>query len=202
METKKLEVLVVEDAPHHQKAARQLLSDYNVDIVSTFDDAVDKLRNYGTRKSYDVVITDGFYPQGRGDMQYDKTTGKDIHFFGYALTMLAVNEGVPYVALVSDANHHAHPLAYTMDLVPRDPVTMNNSKVLFLNSCRAEHSDMKLYLTLDGSLRYEKDLPKVPEGTEEVKNYRSILGFLVEGKKTAPTQWNILMGPRNKEAEP
>jgi len=123
MTNEKLEILVVEDTPKHQEAARQLLANHNVQIVDTFDEATDLLRLPNicdddlVQPNYDVVLTDMFYTQGQG-----RCLSPDVKHlaaeqlpFGYPISLMACQKGVPYVAIVSDANHHSGPIAYSMD---------------------------------------------------------------------------------------
>lgn len=122
-EQKKLEILVVEDNLLHQEGARVLLAQHNPQIVGTFDEAADLIiggsrysPNKGNKQSYDAVLTDLFIPQGRGDCMADKSMAKQEMPLGYAVAMMALKEGTPYVAMISDANHHANPMAYSLDL--------------------------------------------------------------------------------------
>jgi len=123
MNEKPLDILVVEDELRHQDAAKALLQGHNLTLVDGFDYALDVLKgveNYhGTveRKHFDVVLSDLMFPQGRGDMQgpESKTLAHDPLPFGFPLAIIAARQGVKHIAVVTDMDHHAHPIAYTLD---------------------------------------------------------------------------------------
>jgi CheY-like chemotaxis protein len=220
MEKQKLEILVVEDNALHQEAARALLAEHNVTIVGTFDDAADRIygpsalaieRGANPKGSYDVIITDLFFPQGRGDMMADKNMAKEEMPFGYAVAMMAMKEGVEYIAIASDANHHSHPMAYTLDffLEGRNPQVMNIdvigagcSDVAVINTAYLEQA----YRTPDGRIGTKEEIGEegtvlkpspgfdddetievkgkiVPDDAEPVKNYKAILNMLMGKQK-------------------
>jgi CheY-like chemotaxis protein len=121
MKDEKLEILVVEDTPKHQESARVLLVDHNTQIVGNFDSAIDAFKQRienPAKITYDVVLTDMFFPQGRGEMQGDKSLAQIPQDLGTYLAMYAAQQGVPYVAICSDANHHDSTQTYAIkDLI-------------------------------------------------------------------------------------
>lgn len=138
--TKKLEILVIEDKEVHQESARFLLKDYKVTIVGNYDEAMDLLvGGYQKEKQqYDVVLSDLMIPQGRGDMQTDKSLASETMPFGFPIALIAAKQGVPYVAVVTDMNHHEHPLAYTFDFLKTkrqqvDKLGIENTECMFFD---------------------------------------------------------------------
>ncbi len=116
---KKLEVLVVEDTKEHIDNALKLREEgYTVDVVVNYRGAISAIK----KKNYDVVLTDLFFPWAEG-ADYPLTPGdkKDREdaitpqALGYPLAMVAIAAGVPYVGIVTDANHHNGVMAATTD---------------------------------------------------------------------------------------
>lgn len=206
--TEKLDVLVVEDSPLHQEAARQLLNEHNLTLVGTFDEAADVMR-----KGYDAVLTDMFFTQGRGDCMADKSMGRLEMPFGYAVALMACREGVPNVAVVSDASHHANPIAYTMDFLRNENheaiiQQVGNSKLAVINSPGLIKPIA--YKTADGRIETdhlvdeysipmgpgEPEVPtgrkifsnKLPENAKVVKNWAAALDYVLKGNIWVPSR--------------
>jgi CheY-like chemotaxis protein len=197
-ETKALEILVVEDNLMHQDAARALLKDHNLTVVGTFDDAMDELKNW---QKYDAVLTDLFFPQGRGEMMRDKSMGKIEMPFGYAVSLIASKHGIENIAVVSDANHHDNPIAYTMDFLSgrggQGPIVqqVGTSRLAVINSGALQQA----YLKSDGSVTLEDPytLPKDSERRQEfarkgeyefqrVKNWKAALEQVMNAEIYTP----------------
>lgn len=118
---KALNILVVEDSERHSEAAQQLLSYHNLVLAHGFDYAMDHLVGslYGkrTEQSFDVVLTDLMLPQGRGETQADKSRAYVEMAFGYPIALIAAKQGVPYIGIVTDTDHHNSPIGYTFDFL-------------------------------------------------------------------------------------
>jgi CheY-like chemotaxis protein len=154
---KKLEILVVDDSDVHRNAASILLADHNPTIVDSFDSANDVLvgkYDWETRttykKEFNVVLTDLLFPQGRGAMQgYEGLMLKNEPMaFGFPLVLIAARQGVKHIAIVTDMNHHQHPMAYTFD---------------FFKKMSEKHKEIER-LNINGSVCMmfdERDLPKL-----------------------------------------
>lgn len=116
-------ILVVEDTAKHQDAARALLEGHDVTIVDYFEAACDALGGGESIESisrlatpYDVLLTDLFYTQGReARMTGDHAAASEQQPFGIFLAQIAARLGIPYIGVVTDMNHHQHPLAYAFD---------------------------------------------------------------------------------------
>ncbi len=192
MTDKKLEILVVEDTPIHQEAARRLLSEHNVQIVSTFDEATDLLRiplkweGSIVQPVYDAVLTDMFLTQGQGrclspDMKH---LAKEQMPFGYPIALMACQKGVPYVAIVSDADHHSGPMAYSIDFFAKEYIDrktiqqVGNSRLAVFNRRIKNWT----YLGRDGKIVLEDPLrpssQKIGEGATLVKNWAEALDYV------------------------
>ncbi|HEY4511506.1 MAG TPA: hypothetical protein VJH55_01565 [Candidatus Paceibacterota bacterium] len=122
----KLNILVVEDKPENIAAAKKMLADHNLTVVSGFDDALTALKRngYARRKveapeKFDVVLTDCLYPKGgtacmgprgeavvncQGEMPY-----------GPMVVFHAIEAGVPHIGLITQGNHHDDPFVFALD---------------------------------------------------------------------------------------
>lgn len=198
-----LEILVVEDNPKHQKAARELLGEYNLTVVGTFDEAADYLHGK-QKKQYDAVLTDMFFTQGRGEMMKEKSMGQIEMPFGYAVALMACKEGIPNVAIVSDANHHDNPIAYTLDFFEKGNnqaiiQKVGESKLAVIISGHLKHC----YLKSDGSVtsespyRLPEDSPRLAEfvekdgGFQTVKNWKAALEHVLNGEIDIPRERKV-----------
>ena len=184
----RLNVLVVEDNPIHQKAAQILLADYNLTIAKNFDRAADTITGGSSYSPYrfegvgktkiDVVITDLLFPQGRGDCMADKSRSSWLEKpFGYPIALMAVKEGIPYVAIVSAGNHHEDPMAYTIDFFQderRHPhiFVCGSSKLAIIDSYNLEPT---MYLKDCGT-----ELAEHGEYAKLVKNYKAVMDLLLK----------------------
>jgi len=110
----KLEILVVEDSPKHIESARnELSSEGNLTIVSTYKEAIE----YLNKQKADVVLTDERIPFSKARVYplTDKSfTGLPLPL-GSKVVLYAIAKKVPYVALITDADHHSDEIAATLD---------------------------------------------------------------------------------------
>ena len=100
-------ILVVEDEPHNQEAARILLQDHELTIREDFNSAMNELTeggySRGGEQKFDVMLTDVSMHERRvrcpitGEWCYEELP------LGYALILVAAKEGVPLIGVVSDA---------------------------------------------------------------------------------------------------
>lgn len=139
-----LQVLVIDDSQHHCAAARsQLATEYNLMVVSTYQQALEALQ-----KSWDVVLTDLMMPASAETLGTDalqKYAGQETPL-GFVLAFLAAKSGTKHVAVVTDLNHHAHPISAALDRL-QDRFTVNGATVMFFNNAMtAEGKDWKRVL--------------------------------------------------------
>ena len=144
MENKILNILVVDDTEQHRQAAAEQLRDkYQLHLASNYDealkallgmppaervgDAYDFLRakerlltaapEEAAPPPFDVVLTDLLLPASRqmmGDEAIRTFSGLELAY-GFPIALLALQRAVPYVAINTDANHHAHPMAFALE---------------------------------------------------------------------------------------
>ena len=155
-------ILVVEDKPYHQEAARILLPDYDLTIKEDFDSAIDVLTEdgyaRGKRQEFDIVLTDMLMPQGRGECMGnpDKWRQEEMPF-GYPIVLIAAKEGVPFIGVVSDMSHHDHPLVYTLDFLTRDKRKISNGHYIESPPIRIENSMCRFFGDSSLHMLYMKD---------------------------------------------
>ncbi len=134
-----MKILVVEDSQTHREAAKRQLAEHEVTVVKSFVIASELLHGHegvavGGRTheeytpplvmpayenllpvSFDAVLLDLNMPAektascmagGEGEVPY-----------GFILALRAVQCGVKYVGIITDANHHSGPLTAALDLI-------------------------------------------------------------------------------------
>ncbi|MBI2624239.1 hypothetical protein HYW67_01965 [Candidatus Parcubacteria bacterium] len=122
-----MKILVIEDSPLHQEAARILMPEHDVNIIDSFISFYEKVRPITANipeyckpaeldlASFDAVLTDVNLPSHHSD---EAATG-----FVIALQALAV--GVKRVGIITDANHHRDSYGRAFDL-PFSVVKVND----------------------------------------------------------------------------
>lgn len=106
-----LKILVVEDNPIHQEAAKKQLNNYDVTIMKSFTEFFNAVRQGVELSDYDVVLTDVKLPSpqdgGRGEVEAAT---------GFVVALKALQEGVKMVGIITDVNHHEDVYGKAMDL--------------------------------------------------------------------------------------
>lgn len=144
-----MKILVIDDSPIHQQAARQTLMGHALTIAKSYEEGfmllapIERGGMYvvsGMKGGvYDAVLSDLLMPaSGRMMESPSKFEGKEQPL-GWALILRAVLNGATRAAIVSDAHHHAHPAAYALETIDnaidgptRKPqFTINGAKVGF-----------------------------------------------------------------------
>jgi len=132
-----MEILVIEDTEMHMQSAREQLSGHNLEIVSAYEAAEISLQH----NQYNVVLTDLMMPKGGNSVMSPKGMRYifDLLPYGFPLILLAAKKNVPYIGLVTDVNHHDHPMSACIDPLssaywneknsPSSLLRINNSRV-------------------------------------------------------------------------
>ena len=116
----KLSILVVEDSPISiERAKVDLASRGNLTVKTTYHDAIEFMHGLARdKKRLDMVITDDRIPFAEEPTypvsSWDTFTGRAISL-GPRIVLYAIGEHVPYIAMVSDTNHHEDEFAATSD---------------------------------------------------------------------------------------
>lgn len=169
-----LEILVVEDTPHHAEAAIAQLTalGHKVYVAKDLSEALtcfglgkyfEGAKEPAPPQRYDVVLSDMMFPTGE-----KATHGFDhaqIAPLGYTVALYAARCGVPAVAIVTDMNHHDGPVATTFDVLTLDGFY-----------------GKKMAFRVDGATVVMFDVRDLPRVDREVKNWAAALNvFIAEG---------------------
>jgi CheY-like chemotaxis protein len=124
-------VLVIENSQCHVEAAKkQLSTDYDLTVVTNYQQALKAVQ-----QPYDAVLTDLMLPASSetlGTEAIEKYVGQEMPL-GFVLVFLASAAGTKRIGVVTDLNHHAHPVSAALDHL-RKPHTINGATVIFANT--------------------------------------------------------------------
>lgn len=126
MNTTKLNILIVEDKAENIAAARKMLSEHNLTVVSGFDDALTALGRNGYARHkveapehFDVVLTDCMFPKGgtacMGPTGQAVVSCQGEMPYGPMVVLHAIEVGVPSIGLITKGNHHDDPFVFALD---------------------------------------------------------------------------------------
>jgi len=138
-----MKVLIVDDNDLHCQAAVQTLSEHDLTIVSSYDEAYVLIQKTGrmhapsaeTRTtSFDAVFCDLLMPAGSiaQGIEGQPLVGQ-IMPVGWALAINAALRGVRYVAVISDMSHHDHPGSALLDQMKFQIFELHGARALFTN---------------------------------------------------------------------
>jgi len=110
---KTVNILVIEDTEKHLQSAKEQFIDYTVTLSENYEDG----KKFLETDSYDVLLTDLLMP--KGNMETMGQEGMKYIFdllpFGFPLALLAAKKGIKYIGIVTDVNHHDHPMSAAID---------------------------------------------------------------------------------------
>lgn len=106
----KIAILVVDDTQANLAMAESQFKGKNVTLTccNLFSVASEMIK----QRKFDMLLTDLMMPGEADGTSAD--IGKDTPY-GLVLSILAKTMGIPHVAIVTDINHHASPIAWAMD---------------------------------------------------------------------------------------
>lgn len=177
-----LEILVVEDKEKHLEGIKALEAEGHTVTVAKDYIAAQKFL-YGDykketkAKKYDVVLTDLMFPMGgepyeevsMGDNDKEKRSAENA--LGYAIVLAAAQKKIPYVAVVTDMNHHQNPIAATFDMIGSDKVIRD-----------ADTDELTYYsrrsFKIDDSKVLFFDIRDLKCGDDGMKDYKQVLHLL------------------------
>ncbi len=155
-------ILVIEDSELHQISAREQFKEYILEIAVDYESGVKAIE-----KVPDVMLTDLMMPKGNANtlspegMQYLF----DEFPYGFPLALLAAKQGVKYIGVVTDINHHNHPMSACLDVI---------SGAYW----RKEEAKNSIY-RINNSLLGIFHAPFIEEN-ERKKDWKSVLEILIE----------------------
>ena len=107
-------ILVVDDNQKNLEAAKNQLTGCELTTCATFTEAKAAIIN----GNFHVVMTDVMMPgekNGQGP-QSAHYVGSLVPI-GLVVALLALKQDVPHIYIVSDTNHHDHPVAWALDSI-------------------------------------------------------------------------------------
>ena len=138
-----MKILVIDDNPIHQDAARrQLGGEHSLVTTDSYGEGQTILRGKGDFPEgfFDVVLVDLLmpaygYPLADEGLRF---AGKEMPV-GIFLALLAAKKGAKYVAVLTDSDHHSHPASACFDAFNESeskptPLLVENARVLLCNS--------------------------------------------------------------------
>jgi CheY-like chemotaxis protein len=178
-----MKILVIDDSPIHQDAARAQLKDHDLTVVGTYDEAQALLEK---EHYFEVVLADLLLPASEQQQNIGSALVGQEMPVGIFLALLAARNGAKYVSVFTDANHHEHPASACFDpFNPRgafDPTTftVEGAKVLLCNDKNLVEAFYKedLSKVMDWG-EYFRDRGKAEEITVSAKNWRELLERLI-----------------------
>lgn len=158
-----MRILVVDDKQEHlQAATSQLGSAHQVETRDEYTEAVALLKEGAP---FDVLLSDLLMPAE------PQTLGKEgLRFLGHeipiglVLAFRAAAVGVKHVAVITDANHHNHPMSAAIDWINPAYWNKNDAELFVVNNTRVliAHAPM----TADGRKNWAEALAVVLGGRE------------------------------------
>lgn len=119
--TQKLAILVVDDSAVHRAAAQSQISDHDLVVVGTYEEALTLIegnrwnicrREKAAPRHFDVVMVDLLMPAPGLD-RTEKRIGEEMPV-GIFLGLLAAKRGAKALVF-TDSDHHAHPASACFD---------------------------------------------------------------------------------------
>jgi len=123
-----MKILIVDDRIENLEAAKKQLSEHEVFVAQTLQEARSILVDFNVinQIGIDVVMTDVMMPAEEHGMgkKGEKYIGELVPV-GLVVALLALGCNVSRVCIVSDTNHHDHPVAWALDSI----TVLNHKKV-------------------------------------------------------------------------
>lgn len=117
-----MKILIIEDNEKHLQSARKFADEcgHTVTIAKNYDEAEealcgeDRFGRHEPVKAFDVVLTDLMMPASKTGLGTTDYIGTEQPY-GLNLLMVAMRTGVKAVGLLTDGNHHSHPMTWALD---------------------------------------------------------------------------------------
>lgn len=123
--------MIIDDSPKHLAAGKKLEVDGHVIVCTdSYMEGVSLMKAGG----FDAALLDLLMPAEEFQLG-----GEGLKLFGhetpvgFALALIAAQAGIPKVAVVTDMNHHHHPMSAAIDWL-RKPLIINDSIVQFMHA--------------------------------------------------------------------
>jgi len=128
-----MKVLVLDDNPVHQEAAKSQFSGCKLAVASSYEMAEMWIKNC----QFDAVLLDLMIPapgrtMGKKGMAF---AGQEMPI-GIFLVLLALKQGARKIGLLTDTNHHDHPASACVDVFQSQSFPVGDVKIIVSNSYR------------------------------------------------------------------
>ena len=186
-----MRILVVDDNEINQAAARAQLSDYDLTVVGSYDEA-EKLINREMasvpgEKKFDVVLADLLMPASGLGMCSNILSGQEMPI-GIFLALLAAKNGAKQVAVFTDCNHHAHPVSACFDAFNPDgeyepsPLSVGTSSLFLVNNRNWVEDFCQSDLSKPIDCQEMDSITKAGEGNTVItaKNGKELLSYIIK----------------------
>lgn len=150
-----MKVLVVDDKELHLQAAREQLVNHNLLTTDSYEEAIELLAE---GSDIEVLLSDLLMPAepyalGTEGLKY---LGHEMPI-GLVLALRAALVRVKMVAVITDANHHSHPMSAALDWIgsaywasdKANVFNINGSRVLIAHAALDEHGRKNWQAALD-----------------------------------------------------
>lgn len=120
-----LRILVIDDNAAHRQSAIESLAYHEITVIDSFDALVKLIEPYwdhDLKKTvepsfpYDAVLTDMLMPMSKRNLGENYNPEVEMPY-GYVIALLVARRGAKFVAMLTDASHHHHAMAATIDLM-------------------------------------------------------------------------------------
>lgn len=131
-----MRMLVVDDAlKHRQSALEQFGSEHKINAVDSYETAIRVLDE--STHALDVLLTDLLMPAEPYCLgpQGLKFLGHEIPI-GFILMLKAAQVGVSEIVLITDMNHHSHPMSAAIDWIAPGYWNSNGNHIIQINQSR------------------------------------------------------------------
>jgi len=186
---KDMKILVIDDSPINQAAAKAQLATHDLTVVGSYDEAQALVAK---QHEFEVVLCDLLMPASSRAMggEGEKYIGQEMPL-GIFLALLAAKNGARHVAVFTDGCHHDHPAIACFDAFNRrenqpTAFTVGDAKLLLSNCYNWIRSfyrdDLSRIMDYD---EYRKDRKKAEQITVEAKNWSKLLDYLLNGPSSS-----------------
>lgn len=120
-----LRILVIDDNAAHRQSAIESLAGHEITVIDSFDALVKLIEPYWDSElkqiveppfPYDAVLTDMLMPMSKRNLAENYNPEVEMPY-GYVIALLVARRGARFVAMLTDASHHHHAMAATIDLM-------------------------------------------------------------------------------------
>jgi len=128
-----MRILLVDDSRKHREAGVADLTALGHEVVAFRDYA--EIREVVKNESFDVALLDLLMPAEGMTLGSEGLAHLGEPFaVGYPLAVYLATQGIPFVAVATDTNHHNHPASALMDWFDGTVINISGSYVQFMHA--------------------------------------------------------------------